>query len=656
MAKVTDIVDAVFLLHSLDKEQQQTYVPIKNEPVIGSKDEKQILKIGNGEQIWDELPSFNSEIFGSDTNLEPGQQITRTFASNYFEYGTPAYISKDSDNIVTEYIDGKIVSGIAYRFWLDDSNKPGSADYTKNQITEALGKASIAIGCDNHSLANYSATFGTHNKNNGYGAFAGGGNNILTILEGNNGKTKNSQYATAFGYSVGTVGAASFSSGTGDSAISNFVQSLTASNSKEEVYNEWIALNRGKRPSVSWGDWSARFGSYNISIGNNSFVAGGYNAAVGDCSAAFGTDTFALHNFSFVCGSYNLVDWKESFAAGSNNKVYDQRSFIGGGYNIAGIKGRCAEKEEEEKDIPEGERTIIGYNAIFGQNNSALSTHGFISGYNNTIAEVGTTHSGVIGMGNYIGYGGYYSLVAGLNNVSYNNGAMILGGGLISSAPYGLTVGRLNKEVSNGLFVVGNGTGNVQDCTINRETNKINYNGATPSNAFVVYSDGHAEVASDNINNDNSIPKMGTMKTKLAEIETEFANWQQNNNFNIETSETSGINRYDESFSYTAEWTKLNINGLNYQTTGLITVTNSSEEDSVEFSGFWLSNEDYQNYKQHFKKAIVSFNGCSSSSEGRALYVYWMPWDDDDLLTVGLNEPITLGPRDNVKFTLQFII
>ena len=410
----------------------------------------------------------------------------------------------------------KIASGLIY-----NAGQNGSASFTGSNPDNMIvsGKSTFGVGRNIKVEANYACALGSHHNVTGYGAFAGGTGNILTTLANNNGSTKNSQYATAFGQQVGTIGAASFSAGTGDSAISNFVQNLTASNSKEEVYNEWIALNRGKRPSISWGDWSARFGSYNISIGNNSFVTGGYNAAVGDYSAAFGENTFVLHDHSFVCGSNNLVDWKESFAAGSNNKVYDQRSLVVGGNNIAGIKGRCAEqeKEEEENNIPEGNRKIIGYNAVFGQNNSALSTHGFISGYNNTIAEAGTTHSGIIGMGNYIGNGGWYSFVAGLNNISHNNGAMVLGAGLISSSNYSLTVGRLNKEVSGGLFVVGNGTGDVKECSINQTTNQIEYKGATPANAFVVYQDGHAEVQTQG-KTKNSIAQVDYVDTKTKEV------------------------------------------------------------------------------------------------------------------------------------------
>lgn len=522
----TEVVNIQYQLRQGNKTKWETENPtlLSGEPGIAFEEIEgkayYTIKIGDGTNSWNNLEGFNtSDIEKIKKYMEEhgGAWDAISLASDeenkefIFQSNTQTLRHVTPDY---EYPD-RIAAGLIY-----NAGQGGSSSFEKgDDDMRVQGKNTFAAGRNIKVNANYASALGSHHVNEGYGAFAAGTGNILTTLKNNNGKTKNSQYAIACGQQVGTIGAASFSAGTGDSAISNFVQNLTASNSKAEVYNKWIALNRDKRPSISWGDWSARFGSYNISIGNNSFVAGGYNAAVGDCSAAFGTDTFALHDFSFVCGSYNLVDWKESFAAGSNNKVYDQRSFVVGGNNIAGIKGRCAEqeKEEEENNIPEGNRKIIGYNAVFGQNNSALSTHGFISGYNNTIAGAGTTHSGIVGMGNYIGSGGYYSFVAGLNNLLSNNGSTLFGSGLISSKNYGLTVGRLNAKNDKALFIVGNGSGDPRNCEI-QNGEMIDPEGAERSNAFMVFEDGHAEIARDDINNPYCVPRMETLKPKFEQI------------------------------------------------------------------------------------------------------------------------------------------
>ena len=500
----TEIINTQFLIRrgNINEWNEVNPIPALGEPCLGYKIkegtseeiESYILKIGDGQRSWTELEGFGTadlaeihKYMEEHGGAWDAIKLESTEANKQFifEVNTKAlrHITQDDADPT------KIASGLIY-----NAGQNGSASFTGSNPDNMIvsGKSTFAAGRNIKVNANYASALGAHHINEGYGAFAAGTGNILITLANNNGKTKNSQYATAFGQQVGTIGAASFSAGTGDSAISDFVQTLTANNSKEEVYSYWIGFNRGKRPSISWGDWSARFGSYNISIGNNSFVAGGYNAAVGDYSAAFGENTIAKEDWSFVCGANNNA-LKYGFACGGNNTMLGERAFVAG-YN----------------------NTVNTYSAAFGQSNIIKGTHGFATGYSNSIYETGASHSGVIGMNNHIGYGGYYSFVAGLNNVSHNNGATVLGAGLISSTSYGLTVGRLNKEVSNALFVVGNGTGDVQGCTINRETHKINYNGATPSNAFVVYNDGHAEVTKDDTSNNNSIPRMQTLKAELA--------------------------------------------------------------------------------------------------------------------------------------------
>lgn len=516
----TEIINTQFLIRrgNINEWNEVNPIPALGEPCLGYKIkegtseeiESYILKIGDGQRSWTELEGFGT----ADLT-----EIHKYMEEHGGAWDAISLVSEEENKQFNFKIDtttinhstptpngSAIAAGMIY-----NAGQNGSASFGNNDHMVVEGKSTFAAGRNIKINANYASALGSHHINEGYGAFTAGTGNILITLANNNGSTKNSQYATAFGQQVGTIGAASFSAGTGNSAISNFVEDLTVSSSKEEVYNKWIALERGKRPSISWGDWSARFGSYNISIGNNSFVAGGYNVAVGDYSVAFGENTITKESWSFVCGANNNA-LKYGFACGGNNTMLGERAFVAGYNNI-----------------------VNTYSAAFGQGNIIKGTHGFATGYSNSIYETGASHSGAIGMNNHIGYGGYYSFVAGLNNVSHNNGAAVLGAGLISSTSYGLTIGRLNKEVSNALFVVGNGTGDVQGCTINRETHKINYNGATPSNAFVVYNDGHAEVTKDDTSNNNSVPRMQTLKTELAKKvdNTTYNNYiNANNNTN----------------------------------------------------------------------------------------------------------------------------
>ena len=502
MAITTETINTIFQIRQGNILDWNDKNPIlsSGEPAIAFRYDNNnviveyIIKIGDGVKSWNELEGFSTAELQSIKKYmaEHGGswdaiELESTEANKQFMFEantkTLRHITQDDADST------KIASGLIYNAWQN-----GSAGFTGSNPDNMIvsGKSTFGVGRNIKVEANYACALGSHHNVTGYGAFAGGTGNIITTLKNNSGTTKNSQYATAFGQIVGTIGAASFSVGTGSSNIQSFVDALTFSNTSQQVYETWKKLERGTRPSISWGDWSARFGSYNISIGNNSFVAGGYNAAVGKYSVAFGENTWAEGDYSFVCGSGNTV-LKHGVVGGTNNTATGDYAFIAGYENVANA-----------------------YSAVFGQSNQAKGSHGFISGWSNTIHSEGASHSGVIGMKNYIGYGGYYSLVAGLNNISHNNGAMVLGAGLISSSNYSLTVGRLNKEVSGGLFVVGNGTGDVKECSINQTTNQIEYNGATPANAFVVYQDGHAEVASDNTSIDNSVPRWKTVKEDLS--------------------------------------------------------------------------------------------------------------------------------------------
>ena len=429
------------------------------EPLLGFQNNGEIvLKIGDGtkNKTWEQLKGFSTaELMEIHKYMEEhgGSWDAIRLSSDddkkqfKFEVNTQTLRHITQDDADSD----KIASGLIY-----NAGDEGSDSFTGSTPDDMKveGKSTFAAGRNIQIGANYASALGTSHINNGYASFAAGNGNILTKLDDSelDGKTnnKNSRYAAAIGSTVMTVGHSSFSAGYGCKQ-KNFVTGLSINTSNQAVYDKWKGYGDSQKPAIAYGNFSARFGQYNIAIGTGSFTAGSWTAAIGNGSVAFGGKTIASGDYSFVCGSNNTV-----------------------------------------------------------------GAYGFSAGVSNVVKS---TETGVaIGQSNYLG-GGLYNFAAGCKNQTSANGAILLGSGLKTYAPNSLTIGQFNENKSNAIFIVGNGTGNVTDIELNAETGLSDKASIKRNNAFVVYTDGHAEIAYVNPKVEASVPTVQWTRTEISNFD-----------------------------------------------------------------------------------------------------------------------------------------
>lgn len=537
-------IDALYLVRSLSEETQEYYIPQPNEPVIGTKEGKPVLKIGDGKSSIDDLePAAGASggiPDGSEVDLTPKHEVTKAFEENYFAYGTPAYVSKDSNNNITEYIPDQIVSGLAYRFWKDDSGKPGSADYSKNQMLQALGKAAFAVGCNNKSAANYSTTFGSHNINGAYGGFVTGTRNIAlgdysygTNIEGVEGfesHETDSQYS--FMVSRNGTAAADLSFVEGESSKQGFTtypnlafNKVGYSGTADEAFHEaWRGLTTKNKFSAALGCFSHVGGMNSVTGHAVSFAFGDECYTGGLCSMAFGKKSETKGQTAFAINHNTKAYGANSFAMGADTKVTGTESFVGGGnaYDSADtvyyslVSGKAA----------------FG----FGSGNIVEADNGVAFGWHN---QIDSTSKGTVLLGNSNdSVGGEWSLAAGTTNHIRGNNSVAFGSGCDIFANCGLASGNDSRvhcyggqalgvraiSYGEGQVAVGRYNTLIENANKSQDSAKayfivgIGKDENNTKNGLVVYGDGHAEVGAASTNN-NAVVTYKQMTDAIDDIE-----------------------------------------------------------------------------------------------------------------------------------------
>ena len=506
-------VDALYLVRSLSEETQENYIPQPNEPVIGTEEGKPVLKFGDGKSSIAELEpaagASGGTPNGSEVDLTPKHEVTKTFEEDYFAYGTPAYVSKDSNNNVTEYIPDKIVSGLAYRFWKEDSAKPGSADYSAKQATEAAGKAAFAVGTNNKSMANYATTFGSHNINSSYCGFVAGSYNTALgdytygtddpNSENFEANEKQSQYSTMMSRQ-GIAGAhLVFTEGWGKKAYSShkgkidFKRIEHGQNADTALFDYWKGLSDSNKFLAAMGDMShvgglnslagapisfafgeacytggmgaVAFGKNTQSKGSQAFAAGFNTKALGDNSIALGVDTKAEGAESFAGGNDVAVSGLHSFGFGNRLQVTGDHAVAFGGSNTVSAK----------------------FSAAFGSDNSVSASNSFAFGAGHIInapnavafgsgQDIDGSYGVALGHDNSVKKD--YGVAIGYESTASEAASIGIGYRAKAAAPKQMVVGQFNEQIQDekACFIVGVG------------------NSSKLLNGLVAYSDGHVEI------------------------------------------------------------------------------------------------------------------------------------------------------------------
>lgn len=544
------------------------------EPLLGfDSNGEVVLKIGDGSnaKTWDELKGFSTTelaeihkymeehggawdaislasneedeikfVFSADkdgiryknetSKLENQTKIT----PNYLVFGTTAYETKnDSTNIVTTYIPDQIVSGIAYRFWKDDSSKPGSADYSKNQMLQALGKAAFAVGCNNKSVANYATTFGSHNINGAYGGFVTGTSNIAlgdysygTNIEGVEGfesHETDSQYS--FMVSRNGTAAADLSFVEGESTKQGFntypdlaFNKVGYSGTADEAFHEaWRGLTTKNKFSAALGCFSHVGGMNSVTGHAVSFAFGDECYTGGLCSMAFGKKSETKGQTAFAINHNTKAYGANSFSMGLNTKVTGSESFVGGGSAYDGDD-------------------IVYYSLVsgkaafgFGSGNIVEADNGVAFGWHN---QIDSTSKGTVLLGNSNdSIGGEWSLAAGTTNHIRGNNSVAFGSGCDIFANCGLASGNDSRvhcyggqalgiraiSYGEGQVVVGRYNTLIENANKSQDRAKayfivgIGKDESNTKNGLVVYGDGHAEVGTASTN-DLAVATYGQIK------------------------------------------------------------------------------------------------------------------------------------------------
>ena len=594
----TEATSARFVLRQGEVDEwtiAEYSAPLKGEPIIGWENDKPILKIGNGSGKWDELPGLGAEELA---------EIKKYMDEHG---GSWDAIKLEDDNF----------SFCVNQNLLSHTTGGEAAGFIFTPIYNALGEndkmelpywGNLAVGKSIRINNTYSSAFGSYHNIEATGAFVTGIHN--TILRN---KTYTGQYAVVMGQSVGAIGNASFSTGFGpEGACQQFFYTLQ--NTENPVLLDvWkgVSSDRGKRPAIAVGKYSARFGLNNATLGYASFAAGGYNVANGDYSFTMGENTQSLGKHSCSFGYEVTAEGDGSTGFGKNNQANGSCSFVGGYMN----------------------QSLGNYSTAFGQNNKTTSSNSFAVGTSNIASG-----SSAIAVGNNNLVSNQYSFGAGLANLLVNKQSFALGSGLQSQNTGEVLVGYLNKKVNDAILTVGNGTGNIERCKI-VDGKSVDPEGTERSNAFVVYTDGHAEVGAPSTN-DLAVATYGQIKTI----------------FDIKTENASGYNEEDSSFIYTAEWTEIYNNDRIIQATALFTITNSLDEEAGPMSLNTFTCSDLSKYNKNLTKAILTYNGSTQDDSAcNCCYVY-RPMGDENIPIIRFwheSGSLDIEPGQSIKLTLQ---
>jgi hypothetical protein len=341
------------------------------------------------------------------------------------------------------------------------------------------GKSSYAIGrnikilddpnalAEDEKVANYVTALGAHHNVSGYGSLTSGVNNTVT---------SHAKYAVTSGNQLFNNGSRAVAFGESTNRLTKILsqKNLTTTDIINLNAEDFEALFLPERTSVAWGSYSFISGRDNITYGQSSVAIGEWLFAGGEYSTVFGYANRVLGSKSAAFGDQNIVKANNALVAGSQNVV--ENDIDGNGYSttvglLNSVKGK--------------------YTFTTGWKNQNNGSASVALGWANRISGQASV---VTGQENIINTG--YAFAAGTKSYANHYGSSVLGMGLKSSTQNGTVVGQFNQTKKDMLFAVGNGSGVAKDIVMQDNNTFKDGENIKRSNAFEVYKDGHAEVAS----------------------------------------------------------------------------------------------------------------------------------------------------------------
>lgn len=319
----------------------------------------------------------------------------------------------------------------------------------------AYGYASVAIGMQNATGGDYSASVGTNNNVSGNYAFATGiGNGINSDYGFALGHNNNvaGQYATALGYRTTANGTSGVTMGRftqapgyaataiGDSSIASGI--LSFASGFRTTANGISSTAMGKYTQAS-GYAATAMGDSTDASGIISFASGYRTIASGLRSTAMGSNSTASGDFSTATGYLTVANADFSTAMGSNSTASNSYSTAMGYQTTA--SGNAS--------VAMGATTTASATASIAMGAGTIASANF-----STATGSGTTASGSAStsMGSLTTASGSASTSIGLNTIARGYAGTVIGmynNAILASA-------QTSVNASTPLFIIGNGDDN----------------------------------------------------------------------------------------------------------------------------------------------------------------------------------------------------
>lgn len=352
-----------------------------------------------------------------------------------------------------------------YAYWKDNKKFGAALGYYSfvggvNSVAAAEG--AFVIGERTFAKAQYAIATGQDSVASGVYSIVGGRNTKAT-----------GDAAVALG--DGTIANGSRATAFGTSTIANGNNTIALGNGSEA---RGISSLAGGNTVLASGDCSFAFGCEHSTTqdgepvivklkatGRGSFAVGEGTAATNEASAAFGIKTTSNGLGSAAFGVETVASGAYAIAAGNV-------STASGKYALAlGFKNTAS-----------GESSIAGGTTSVASGRDAMAIGNASKAYNRSSLAFGT------------------AAYAGASDDTTNHSCISLGNYTTAKGVLGqVALGSGNKHLADAQLMVGNGTSK------------------TKSNAFVVYTDGHAEVAT-NGDTPNSVVRNKELSTVTADL------------------------------------------------------------------------------------------------------------------------------------------
>lgn len=343
----------------------------------------------------------------------------------------------------------------------------------------------VLSGEDNIITGNDSAIFGQGNTSNG----------SQTLITGLNNKIATSCGETAVFGNGNAVGSdEAVTKPDGSSAKITGITNILVGGKNNKAYASCTTV--GGQANIAWAGNAAMFGYNNVAKSYSTFLAGDGNISTRGCQAVFGQyndPTSTLGDLLVVGNGANSSSEKAGYTAETTNTGgthYVKRSnafrVTSAGNTI--IAGKATVGANPTADMDVATKKYVDENAGTKVDFSNVEI-GVLSvgrraddGETNYDGMKNTVSNWSLGVGRKLTLNNSQSISVGYNNTNSSSCTITVGEALTTTQYCGAAFGKYNK-ITNALLVVGKGSS------------------SSPSDAFIVQTDGRATVGKDPVNN-----------------------------------------------------------------------------------------------------------------------------------------------------------